>query len=420
MKIFGLNVTRASSQRGERRSFWDTIGAWRQATNFTAVTAGAGFSNPWEAMGVPAVNICVDKIAKANATLPKQVFDINDPERPVRLWQSPLGQMLGARPNGYQTGYHFWHLAIARKLLWGNFYAEIQRDARTDEAIGLWPLLSQECNPELVAGRKTYRVGGRTVADEDIFHIMSPGFNGLQGVSVIAMHRATVATSVQMQGFTEGFYTNGTRLAGVLEHPETLTKGAIDRLRDSWTEAYGGAANAGKVAILEEGMKFNAFTMPLGDAEFVATNRFQIAQVARMFDMPLHKLGEMDGAKYNNVEQGNIAYVIDCIEPHIEQSVQELNNKVFAPADRGRCEVRFPTDELLKGDMQSRLTALGTARQWGLMTINEARATMGLPGIGPEGDKLFQPGNANTAATPGAAPIGHNGGPPLDPNAKED
>jgi HK97 family phage portal protein len=398
MKIFGLEFR--MRRVGEKRSFWDTVSSWRQMTNFTAssVSTGRAFANPWEAMGVPAVYACVDKIAKAGATLPKQIFDLTDPERPARMWEAPLGQLLGARPNAYQTAYHFWHLAYARKLLWGNFYAEIQRDARTDECVGLWPILAQACTPELVAGRKTYRVNGRTVADEDIFHIMSPGFNGLEGVSVIGMHRMTINTSVEMLRFTEGFYQNGTRLAGTLEHPQQLSIDAQRRLRESWTDVYSGAANAGKVAVLEEGMKFNPFTMPLGDAEFIGTNRLQIAQIARMFDMPLHKLGEMDGAKYNNVEQGNIAYVIDCIEPHLEQTIQELNVKVIAPADRGRHTVRFPTDELLRGDMQSRLTALGTARQWGLMTINEARAQLGLPGIGSEGDRLFVPGNANAAA----------------------
>lgn len=409
MRILGFEISRARAG-GEKRSFFDSIGAWRQINNFTGVAgSGGSFANPWEAMGVPAVYACVDKIAKASATLPKQVFDMSDPARPVELHKTRLGRVLGKQPNSYQTAYHFWHLAHARKLLWGNFYAEIQRDARTDECIGLWPLLTQDCNPELVAGRKTYRVAGRTVANEDIFHIMSPGFDGLQGVSVIAMHRSSVASAVAMQQFTEGFYNNGMKLSGSLNHPGEFGPEAHQRLRDDLEKNYAGGANAGKFMILEEGMKFEPFTMPLGDAEFVATNRLQIAQIARMFDMPLHKLGEMDGAKYNNVEQGNIAYVIDCIEPHLEQTIQELNVKIFGIDTRDYCEVRIPADELLRGDLESRMKAMGSARQWGLMTINEVRATLGLPSIGPEGDKLFQPGNANAAT-----PMGHNGGPPLD------
>jgi HK97 family phage portal protein len=417
MKILGFEIRTRSAALAEKRSFYDSIAAWRQINNFTGISGGRAFANPWEAMGVPAVYACVDKIAKTTATLPKQVFDVSDPERPVRQWQSVAGDVLGAKPNGYQTAYHFWHLALARKLLWGNFYAEIQRDARTDEVIGLWPLLTQDCMPELQAGKKTYRVAGKTLADEDIFHIMSPGFDGLQGISVIAMHRAAISTSVEMQRFTEGFYANGTKLSGALEHPGELSTEASERLRDNWTQVYAGGENAGKVAILEEGMKFNPFTMPLGDAEFVATNRLQIAQVARIFDMPLHKLAEMDGAKYNNVEQGNIAWKIDCIEPHNEQTIQELNAKVFAPMDRGRLEVRIPTDELVQGDMQSRMTALGTARQWGLMTINEARVLLGLPSIGAEGDKLFQPGNANAAAPAKPDPAADSK--PKDPQTEE-
>jgi hypothetical protein len=106
----------------------------------------------------------------------------------------------------------------------------------------------------------------------------------------------------------------------------------------------------------------------------------------------------MDGAKYNNVEQGNISYVIDCIEPRIEQIVQEANLKLFGERDVGRIELRMPTEELLIGDLVSRLRALGTARQWSIMTINEARAMLGLPSIGQTGDTLFVPGNANAAA----------------------
>lgn len=398
MKILGFEIRRVA--RGEPRSFWDNISGWRQQQNFTHVSgAGGALANPWSAMGVPAVYACVDKIAKSVATLPKVVYSNDDPERPQRLWNSPVAQVLGRRPNDYQTAYHFWHLASMRKLLWGNFYAEIQRDARTDDVIGLWPLLSQSVTPELVAGRKTYRIGTKTLADEDVLHLMSPGFNGLEGVSVIGMHRTTVGASIEMQKFTEGFYANGTKLAGALEHPGKLTDEAMGRLRAGWTEVYAGSANAGKVAILEEGMKFNAFTMPLGDAEFVATNRLQIAQVARIFDIPLHKLGEMDGAKFNNVEQGNIAFVVDCIEPHVEQAVQELNIKVFGEAERGRLEVRMPTAELTAGDMKSRLEALGIGRQWSLLTINEARAKLGLGSIGPAGDEMFVPGNANSSST---------------------
>ena len=396
MRILGLEIRRAVTPRAEQRSFWGQLAIWRQQHNFTAA-ADTAWASPRQAMGVPAVYACVDKIAKTIATLPKVIYDENDPERPVPQFGTALTTALGSKPNAYQTAFTFWHLASVRKPLWGNFYAEIQRDRRTGEAVGLWPLLTQEVVPELKGGRKVYRVGGRELEDDDIFHVMGPTWTGLEGVSVIAMHRSTIATAIEMQSFTENFYRNGAKFSGVAKHPGELSPEAAARITESIRELWQGSGNAGKIALLEEGMDFSPLSMPLGDAEFIATRRYTTADIARLFDMPLHKLGEMDGAKYNNVEQGNIAFVIDCIEPHIEQIVQEANNKLFAERDRGRLKLRLPTEELLQGDLKSRLEALGIARQWGLMTINEARRLLGLPSIGPEGDKPFLPGNANTS-----------------------
>ncbi|MCU0892001.1 MAG: phage portal protein [Sandarakinorhabdus sp.] len=404
MRILGFEIRRAAPARSEQRSFWSQVQVWRQQHNFTASTDGT-ISSPRRAMGVPAVYACVDKIAKTNATLPKFFVDEQDPDRPRPLKTTPLSYMVGQRPNNYQTAYNFWHIAYLRKLLWGNFYAEIQRDARSGEAVALFPLLSQDVVPEYKAGKKIYRVGGRELADEDIFHLMAPGFNGIEGLSVIAMHRATVETAVEMQAFTEGFYRNGAKFSGVAKHPGELGAEAAARLREQISEIWQGASNAGKIAVLEEGMSFEALSMPLGDAEFIATRRYGVAEIARMFDMPLHKLSEMDGAKYNNVEQGQISYVIDCIEPHIEQAVQEANIKLPAERDRGRVKLRMPTEELLQGDLPSRMQALGAGRQWGIFTINEARRRLGLPSIGPEGDQVFTPGNANAAqSTAGQLP----------------
>lgn len=398
MKILGFEISR--TRTAERRSYQDALKNWRQAVNFTSVPTFASAS-PLTAMGVPAVFLCVDKIDKTIGTLPKVIMDVDDPERPVQVLDTPLAKNIRRRPNGWQNGTAFWRLLSNRKLLWGNFYAEIQRDVRTGEAIGLWPLLSQDVTPDVKAGKKVFRVAGKELADEDIFHVVGHSWNGLQGVSVLTLHRQTIGAAVEMGGFVEGFYRNGAKLSGFVKHPGTIGEGseAIDRLKRSISDLWQGAENAGKVGVLEEGMEFQPWSMPLGDAEFVETRRFQVAEVARIFDMPLHKLGETAGMKYNNVEQGNIAFVIDCLEPHIQQIVDEANNKLFAERDRGRRELRIPTLELLQGDLESQLKALGMARQWGLMTINEARRRLGLPSAGPDGDKLFIPGNANTSMT---------------------
>ncbi len=397
MKVLGFEIRRAAMPAAEGRSFFNAFSAWRSAFNFSAGSGASTFTNPWEAMGVPAVYACVDKIAKTVATCSRQVFDISDAHNARRVTTTPAALLLAGRPNAYQTSSVFWRLAVARQQLWGNFYAEIQRDPRTGEAVGLWPLINNECMPELKGGKKVFRIGGRDLADDDVLHLMEPGWNGLWGISKIALHRSAIGAAVEMQRFTESFYRNGMKAPGALTVQGELSAEAGERLRDSFALAYQGAENSGKPLILEDGTTFTSLTMPLGDAEFIATKGYGIAEIARIFDMPLHKLAVMDGAKFNNIESQNLGYVIDCIDPINTGQAQELD-KLFAPHDRGRLEVRISTDHLLRGDMVSRLSALATARQWDIMNRNEARRSLGMNDIGPDGDLFGVPGNANAAA----------------------
>ncbi len=397
MKILGFEVRRAAAAGIEKRSFFDAFSAWRSAFNFTGAAANNSFANPWEAMGVPAVYACVSKIAKTVATCPRTVWDISDPYNARQVTTTPAAMLLAGKPNAYQTASVFWNLAASRQPLWGNFYAEIQREPRTGEAIGLWPLINNECVPELKAGKKVFRVGGIDLDNDDVLHLMEPSWNGLWGISKIALHRSAIGAAVEMQRFTENFYLNGMKSPGVLNYPGGLTQEAYERLKESFSAGYTGADASGKPLILEEGATFTPLTMPLGDAEFIATKRYGIAEIARIFDMPLHKLAEMDGAKFNNIEQQNLAYKIDCIDPINTGHAQELE-KLFSPQDRGRLEVRIGTDHMIRGGMVDRLQALATARQWDIINRNEARRSLGYNDIGPEGDKFGVPGNANAAA----------------------
>ena len=113
------------------------------------------------------------------------------------------------------------------------------------------------------------------------------------------------------QDFTANFFSNGALLTGVLQHPAKLGKEAGDRLRDSWLTMYGGSSNAGKTAILEEGMTFNTMTMPLKDAELIDQMKFQIEEIARWFRMPPHKIAHMENATFTNIESQSREYVDD-------------------------------------------------------------------------------------------------------------
>jgi HK97 family phage portal protein len=361
---------------------------------------------PVTAMGTSAIYACVSAIADIKAMLPWNLME-RQPDGTVRVAADrPLHHVLHFKPNAYQTSVIFRQMGQAQALLWGNFYAEIQRDRRTGETIGLWPIPAWLVTPELENGIKRFRVNGMLFADEDIFHVPAFGWDGVKGISPIALHRRSIGLSLSAEAFGENFYRNGTKLAGALRHPQQLSAEAQARLRQSWHEAYSGAANAGRVAILEEGMDFTPFTMPLEDAQFVETRKFQIADAARIYRMPLHMVGEMEGAKFNNIEQQNIDFVQKCLLPWIVRWEQEAQAKLLTETERRTLFTKINVAGLLRGDMKSRFEAYALGRQWGWQSVNDILELEDKNGIGPSGDIYLQPLNMVQA---GSAPESENG-----------
>lgn len=348
---------------------------------------------PATAMGTSAIYACVSTISDIKAMLPWNLMERSQ-DGSVRIAsERPLHFVLHDRPNSYQTSFIHRQQGQAQALLWGNFYAEIQRDRRTGETVGLWPIPAWLVTPELRDGVKSFLINGMRFADEEIFHVPAFGWDGVRGISPIALHRRSIGMSLSAEAFGESFYRNGTRLAGALKHPGQLSIEAQSRLRTSWAEAYAGAANSGRVAILEEGMDFTPFTMPLEDAQFVETRKFQIADAARIYRMPLHMVGEMDGAKFNNIEQQNIDFVQKCLLPWIVRWEQEAKAKLLTETERRTLFTKINVSGLMRGDMKSRFEAYALARQWGWQSVNDILDLEDRNGIGPAGDIYLQPMN---------------------------
>jgi HK97 family phage portal protein len=401
MKLFGFDITRSGrEQRGVTQDLLDARIAGLQGGNVTPKTA----------MGVTAVWSCVNLVAKTVAILPMSAMLRGDENTRYSAESHPLHRILAVRPNNYQTPVVFLMQMVAHLLLWGNFFAETQFDRITGEALGLYPIHPSQVDVVLVKGRKSFRIGGKVFTDEQIFHLMGHSIDGIRGVSPIAVHRSTISLSAEAVKYAENFYLNGTKLSGYLKHPGKLGPEGVSNLSKSWSDAYSGAGNAGKVAITAEGVEFKALTMPMADAQFVEIAKLQIGEAARIFGIPLHKLAEMDGAKFNNVEAQNTSFVIDVIQPIVTAFEQEANWKLILPEERGRLYTHFNLNAYLRGDLKTRMAAYAIMRQWALATINEIRALEDMNPI-DGGDELFAGGNGQASA---AANIGHNGGPPLD------
>lgn len=395
MKIGPFTITRAGRKTPERRDYTQDLFAMR------AGILQGGTVTQLSALGVSAVWACVTVIQNNLAILPVEA-KLRGPKGSVRdAVNHPLAKMFATDPNAYQSWSVFIKQMVAHVLLWGNAYAEVQRDSRTGEALGLYPLHPSEVSVFLENGIKTYRVRDQIFADHEIFHLMGHSFDGLRGLPPLFLHRSSISTSINQNAFGEKFWQNGARPAGALIHPGTLTDQARAALRSEWRDKYGGSDNAGNVLVLTEGMKFDPLTMPMEDAQFVETKQLQVAEAARIFGVPLHKLAMMDGAKFNNVEQQNIAFVNDTLLPLAVAFEQEAARKLIAEIERTRVFVKIDFDELLRGDIRTRMAAYQIQRQWGLRTINEIRAREGdNPNDDERADSLFVGGNAqNTTVT---------------------
>ena len=152
---------------------------------------------------------------------------------------------------------------------------------------------------------------------------------------------------------------------------------------------YGGS-NAGKVAILEEGMTYESISIPPEDAQFLETRKFQIAEIARIFRVPLHLLNELDHATFSNIEHQNLEFVIYTLTSWITRWEQALNKTLFSENERGKFFVKFNVDGLLCGDYQSRMQGYATARQNGWLSANDIRELENLNPIpDEEGGNLY-------------------------------
>lgn len=273
--------------------------------------------NAYTAMQTTAVYACVRILAEAIAGLPLHVYRYRLDGGKERVALHPLYYLLHNEPNPEMTSFVFRETLMSHLLLWGNAYAQVVRNGR-GQTVALYPLLpnkmevSRAQNGELVytyyrdADESALKPKGGyvTLRKDEVLHIPGLGFDGLIGYSPIAMAKNAIGMSLATEEYGAAFFANGANPGGVLEHPGVIKD--IQRVKDSWNSAYQGSANAHRVAVLEEGMKFQAIGIPPEQAQFLETRKFQINEIARIFRVPPHMVGDLEKSSFSNIEQQSL------------------------------------------------------------------------------------------------------------------
>ena len=352
------------------------------------------------AMQMTAVYSCVRILAEAVAGLPLHLYKYTENGGKEKALDHPLYRLLHDEPNPEMSSFVFRETLMTHLLLWGNAYAQVIRNGK-GEVVAIYPLMPNRMavdrdteghlyytyyrGDDEAIKNKEYAV---TLAPRDVLHIPGLGFDGLVGYSPIAMAKNAIGMAIACEEFGAKFFANGAAPSGVLEHPGTIKDPS--RLRDAWQSQFGGSSNSGKVAVLEEGMKYTPISISPEQAQFLETRKFQINEIARIFRVPPHMVGDLEKSSFSNIEQQSLEFVKYTLDPWVIRWEQSIQRALLSQDEKAVYFVKFNLEGLLRGDYQSRMNGYAIGRQNGWMSANDIRELENLDRIpAEEGGDLY-------------------------------
>lgn len=339
-----------------------------------------------EALTYSGVTACIKAIAEPIAALPLREFEVAGGRR--NALETDVGYLLNVQANPEMSAFDFKQAMLANAVFMGNGYAEIERDM-AGRPIWLWPLESSRMTPERDAETRElvyrYSADGGTVylRPDQVFHLKGLSFDGIAGLGLLHLAERSIALGIALETFGLTFFSNNAIPAGVLEAPQGVLnpKGADGKPDDKWIErmisdfykVHGGVRQSNRIAYLPQGITYRPLTVPLDSAQFTVARKSQLEELARWSGVPLHRLGLMDRATWDNVEQENIQFVSYTIVQWVTRFEQEVAMKLYGRNLRGRRYIKFNVEGLLRGDIKSRFEAYSKGIMDGHITRNEVR-----------------------------------------------
>lgn len=335
------------------------------------------------AMQMTAVYSCVRILSEAVAGLPLHFYRYTDDGGKEKAIDHPLYSLLHDEPNPEMTSFIFRETLMTHLLLWGNAYAQIIRNGK-NEIIALYPLMPNKMDVSrdksgqlyytyVTQPEEAHTMKGTVVYlnPSEVLHIPGLGFDGLVGYSPIAMAKNAIGMAIACEEYGAKFFANGAAPGGVLEHPGTIKD--PQRVRESWQSTFGGSGNSNKIAVLEEGMKYTPIGISPEQAQFLETRKFQINEIARIFRVPPHMVGDLEKSSFSNIEQQSLEFVKYTLDPWIVRWEQSIRRALLTPEEKKKYFVKFNLEGLLRGDYQSRMNGYAIGRQNGWMSANDIR-----------------------------------------------
>jgi HK97 family phage portal protein len=347
------------------------------------------------AMAISTVYTCITVLSEAVASLPCKLMRRLDNKGRVEATDNHLYDLLATAPNDEMTAFTFWSTMVGCSALTGNGYAEITRDV-DGTPNGFWPLHPLKTEPvrqpdgtlafrtrDGQSNESTYRI----IKAKDMLHFPLFGLDGIKGVGPIRAARETFALAKAAEKYGARWFGNGAHAPSVFVYKGAKPDPKVQaELKESWQSAYGGN-NSSKQAFLFGDWDVKTVGLSPEDSQFIVTRNFQRADIAAMFHLQPHQVGDTSRLSNANHTQAQLSFVTDTLRPILCRIEAELKRKLLGL--RTPLFVEFDEGERLRGDFAATMTAISVGRNCGVLTANEGRELLGLNPVGAEGDVLL-------------------------------
>lgn len=365
---------------------------WRSVNASIASSGGLEVSAD-TAMRLSAVWAAVGIQSETVGSLPLITYSRRSDGGKDRSPNSAWYDVLHDEPNPEMSSMAWREAQMLNLLLWGNAYSEIDQSA----GVALLPLLSAYMRQERGRTgevRYIYTEPGKSAEyrPDQLLRIPGRSINGVNGLSAIAYHRQSIGLGLAAQEFGARFFANDATPGFTLSTDQALPKEAVDRIKALWVESHQGLANVGAPAVLHSGLKPVVIGMPLADAQFLEQRKFQVTEIARIFGVPPHMIGDLDRSTNNNIEQQSIEYVVYHLRPWLVRWEQAIRQQLFTKAEKRRFFVEFLVDGLLRGDSAARHETYQKGMNSGYYSVNDILLMENRNPV-PGGDRRFINGN---------------------------
>ena len=352
---------------------------------FFGTSASGKRVNERSSLQISAVYACVRILSETIGTLPFHLYRVTPDGGREKAIDHPLYFLLAKEPNSEMTSTVFRQTMMLQALLWGNAYAQIIRNGR-GEVLEIYPLQASRMKVDRDENCRLYYEYTRSDGDanslkgtastvklkpEEVLHIPSLGFDGIIGSSTIALAKNSIGLAIATEEYASKLFQNGARPSGVLEHPGVLKDS--EKLRKSWQETFGGSGNSNKVAVLEEGVHYQPISISPEEAQFLDSRKFSVQEIARVFRIPPHMLGDLERSTYNNVEEMSLEFVKYTLEPWIILWEQCFERSLLTRDEKMKYFIKMNVDGLLRGDFRTRMEGYRVGINCGIYSVNEVR-----------------------------------------------